>query len=144
MESEFNDTQLLIKKTLRDYLEREIEPRVADMEDGKLLCYEPIRQMMGDLGLGDEAGEFSALLAESSPEDHLGLFLPRILPIEIARVYGDRRRYHGDPGADGGSMALRALRALKREPAILMATIQCEAPYPAGSPLPYPLLDLCS
>jgi alkylation response protein AidB-like acyl-CoA dehydrogenase len=114
MESEFNDTQLLIKKTLRDYLEREIEPRVADMEDGKLLCYEPIRQMMGDLGLGDEAGEFSALLAESSPEDHLGLFLPRILPIEIARVCGGLCLSWGaSVGLAGGALDARGTEEQK-------------------------------
>ncbi|MBW2232529.1 MAG: acyl-CoA dehydrogenase family protein [Deltaproteobacteria bacterium] len=114
MESEFNDTQLLIKKTLRDYLEREIEPLVADMEDGKLLCYEPIRQMMGDLGLGDEAGEFSALLAESSPEDHLGLFLPRILPIEIARVCGGLCLSWGaSVGLAGGALDARGTKEQK-------------------------------
>ncbi|MBW2286983.1 MAG: acyl-CoA dehydrogenase family protein [Deltaproteobacteria bacterium] len=88
MESEFNDTQLLIQKTLRDYFTREIEPLVQDMEDGKLLCYEPIRKMMSDLGLGDEAGELVAVLADSSPDDQLALFLPRILPIELSRVCG--------------------------------------------------------
>ena len=59
MESEFNDTQLLIQKTLRDYFTREIEPLVPDMEDGKLLCYEPIRKMMRDLGLGEASGELA-------------------------------------------------------------------------------------
>ncbi|MBW2388388.1 MAG: acyl-CoA dehydrogenase family protein [Deltaproteobacteria bacterium] len=114
MESEFNDTQLLIKKTLRDYLEREIEPLVADMEDGKLLCYEPIRQMVCDLGLGDEAGEFSALLAESSPEDHLGLFLPRILPIEIARVCGGLCLSWGaSVGLAGGALDARGTKEQK-------------------------------
>jgi alkylation response protein AidB-like acyl-CoA dehydrogenase len=84
----FNDTQLLIQQTLRDYLTREIEPLVSDMEEGRLLPYEPIRKMLTELGLSAGTGEFASLLADSSPEDHLALFLPRILPIEMSRICG--------------------------------------------------------
>ena len=88
MESEFNDTQLLIRKTLREYFMREIDPLVPDMEDGKLLCYEPIRKMVRDLGLGSGGGEFAEVMADSAPEDQLPLFMMRIFPIEIARICG--------------------------------------------------------
>jgi alkylation response protein AidB-like acyl-CoA dehydrogenase len=98
----------LIQKTLREYLTREIEPLVSDMEDGKLLPYEPIRKLVRDLGLGDEMGEFASLLADSAPEDHLGLFLPRIVPIEMARVCGGLCLSHGaSVGLAGGALGKR-------------------------------------
>jgi hypothetical protein len=115
MQSEFTDTQLLLQKTLRDYLTREIDPLVQDMEDGKLLCYEPIRKMMRDLGLGEESGEFASVLLDSSPEDQLGLFLPRILPIEIARVCGGLCLSWGASiGLAGGALDARGTTEQKK------------------------------
>ena len=108
LESELSETQALLQKTLRDYLAREIEPLVPDMEEGKLLPYEPIRKMMRELGLGEAAGELASLLADSSPEDHLGLFLPRILPIEMARVCGGLTLSYGaSVGLAGGALDAR-------------------------------------
>lgn len=112
MESEFNETQLLIQKTLRDYFTREIEPLVPDMENGKLLCYEPIRKMLRDLGLGEESGELAAVLADSSPDDRLALFLPRILPIELSRVCGGLTLSWGaSVGLAGGALDARGTKA---------------------------------
>ncbi|MBW2421172.1 MAG: acyl-CoA dehydrogenase family protein [Deltaproteobacteria bacterium] len=103
MKSEFSDTQLLLQNTLREYLTREIEPLVSDMEEGSLLPYEPVRKLVRDLGLGEETGDFASLLADSAPEDHLGLFLPRIIPIELARVCGGLCLSHGaSVGLAGG------------------------------------------
>ena len=48
----FTETQLMIRQTMRDYMTREIEPLVPDMEAGKLLPYEPTSKMVGELGLG--------------------------------------------------------------------------------------------
>jgi len=115
MEDEFNDTQLLIQKTLRDYFTREIEPLVPDMEDGKLLCYEPIRKMMRELGLGEPDGELASVLADSSPEDRLAQFLPRILPIELARVCGGLTLSWGASiGLAGGAIDARGTAEQKR------------------------------
>ena len=52
MDLAFTDTQLLLRKTLREYFEREIDPLVGDMEAERLLPYEPIRKLLADLGLG--------------------------------------------------------------------------------------------
>jgi alkylation response protein AidB-like acyl-CoA dehydrogenase len=115
MESEFNDTQLLIQKTLREYFTREIEPLVPDMEDGKLLCYEPIRKMMRDLGLGEANGELASVLADSSPEDRLALFLPRILPIELSRICGGLTLSWGASiGLAGGAIDARGTAEQKQ------------------------------
>jgi len=115
MESEFNDTQLLIQKTLRDYFTREIEPLVPDMENGELLCYEPIRKMMRDLGLGEANGELASVLADSSPEDRLAQFLPRILPIELARVCGGLTLSWGASiGLAGGAIDARGTAEQKQ------------------------------
>jgi alkylation response protein AidB-like acyl-CoA dehydrogenase len=107
-QAEYSDTQALIQQTLRDYLTREIDPLVPDMEEGKLLPYEPIRKMVRDLGIGESGGEFASLLADSAPEDQLGLFLPRIIPIEIARVCGGLCLSHGaSVGLAGGALDKR-------------------------------------
>jgi hypothetical protein len=86
MDLAFTDTQRLLRKTLRDYLEREIEPLVEDMEAERVPPFGPIRKFVGDLGLGGDAGELGALMADSAPEDQLVRFLPRIIAIEVSRV----------------------------------------------------------
>jgi hypothetical protein len=108
MESPFTETQQLLQRTLRDYFTREIEPLVPDMEDGKLLCYEPIRAMVRDLGIGDASGELASALADAAPDDQLALFLPRILPIEQARVCGGLcLSYGASVGLAGGALQAR-------------------------------------
>ena len=48
----FTETQQAIRSTIREYLEREVEPLVAEMEAERLLPYVPIRRMLGALGFG--------------------------------------------------------------------------------------------
>src|SRR6266511_4390241 len=84
---QFTETQQMIRQTVRDYLTREVEPLVPEMEAERLLPYEPIRKMMADLGLG-RGGELAALMAEAPPEENLKLFVPRVLAVEMSRVCG--------------------------------------------------------
>lgn len=90
----FTETQQMIRQTMRDYLTREVEPLVPDMEAGALLPYEPIRKMVRDLGLG-ASGDLAQLIAESPPEEQLKRFVPRILAIEMARVCAGMGLSHG-------------------------------------------------
>ncbi|MGH2616089.1 MAG: acyl-CoA dehydrogenase family protein, partial [Thermomicrobiales bacterium] len=90
----FNETQQMIRQTMRDYLTREIEPLVPDMEAGTLLPYEPTSKMVRDLGLG-ASGELAQLIAESPSEEHLKRFVPRVLSVEMARVCGGMALSHG-------------------------------------------------
>jgi alkylation response protein AidB-like acyl-CoA dehydrogenase len=94
MDMEFTETQQMIRKTLRDYMTREIEPLVADMEAERLLPYGPLRKMVADLGLG-RGGELAAMMAESPPEENLKLFVPRVLSIEMSRVCAGFALSHG-------------------------------------------------
>jgi hypothetical protein len=91
---EFTETQQMIRQTLRDYMTREIEALVADMEAERLLPYEPLRKMVADLGLG-RGGELAAMMAESPPEENLKLFVPRVLSIEMSRVCAGFALSHG-------------------------------------------------
>jgi alkylation response protein AidB-like acyl-CoA dehydrogenase len=86
MDREFTDTQRLLRDTLRDYLQREVEPLVEDLEAERLLPYEPLRRMVRDLGIDGATGGLTGLAAEASAEDRLALFLPRVIPIELSRV----------------------------------------------------------
>src|SRR5713226_7559387 len=94
MDMEFTETQQMIRQTLRDYMTREIEPLVADMEAERLLPYGPLRKMVADLGLG-RGGELAAMMAESPPEENLKLFVPRVLSIEMSRVCAGFALSHG-------------------------------------------------
>jgi alkylation response protein AidB-like acyl-CoA dehydrogenase len=94
MDMEFTETQQMIRRTLRDYMTREIEPLVADMEAERLLPYDPLRKMVADLGLG-RGGELAAMMAESPPEENLKLFVPRVLSIEMSRVCAGFALSHG-------------------------------------------------
>jgi alkylation response protein AidB-like acyl-CoA dehydrogenase len=115
MELEFTETQRLLRDTLRAYMTREIEPLVAEMEAERLLPFEPIRKLVGDLGLDGGAGELADLAGDSAPEDHLGLFLPRIVPIEMSRVCaGLCMSYGASVGLAGGNVQARGNEEQKR------------------------------
>ncbi len=94
MEAQFTETQRMIRQTIRDYMTREIEPLVPEMEAERLLPYDPIRKMVADLGLG-RGGELSATIAESPPEENLKVFVPRVLSIEMSRVCAGFALSHG-------------------------------------------------
>jgi len=91
---QLTETQQMIRSTIRDYLAREVEPLVPEMESERLLPYEPLRKMMADLGLA-RGGELSALMAEAPPEENLKLFVPRVLAIEMSRVCAGFALSHG-------------------------------------------------
>jgi alkylation response protein AidB-like acyl-CoA dehydrogenase len=108
MDLELTETQRLIKDTIRTYLEREIEPLVADMEAERLLPYEPVRKMMRDLGLDGRGGGISELLKDARPEDHLDLFIMPTVAIEMARVCaGMTLSYGASIGLAGGNVRAR-------------------------------------
>jgi alkylation response protein AidB-like acyl-CoA dehydrogenase len=94
MDTDFTETQRAIRGTIRDYLTREVEPLVPEMEAERLLPYEPLRKMMADLGLG-RGGELSAMIAESPPEENLKVFVPRVLAVEMSRVCAGFALAHG-------------------------------------------------
>ena len=91
---EFTETQRMIRQTIRDYLTREVEPLVPEMEAERLPPYEPIRKMMHALGLG-RGGELAAMIAESPPEENLKIFVPRVLAVEMSRVCAGMALAHG-------------------------------------------------
>lgn len=45
-----NEEQTMIQEVLRSYMDREIQPHVHDMEDGKISCFDLTKKMMKDLG----------------------------------------------------------------------------------------------
>jgi len=94
MDSDFSETQRMIRGTIRDYLTREVEPLVPEMESERLLPYEPLRKMMADLGLA-RGGELAAMIAESPPEENLKVFVPRVLAVEMSRVCAGFALSHG-------------------------------------------------
>jgi alkylation response protein AidB-like acyl-CoA dehydrogenase len=101
---QLSDLQQSIRSTIRDYLEREVEPLVSEMEAERLLPYEPIRKMTKGLGLG-AGGDLNQMIRESAPEEQLKLFVPRILAVEIARVCAGMGLAHGASlGLCGGNI----------------------------------------
>ena len=48
---EFNDTHLMMQDMFLQYMMKEIEPLIDDIEDGKVPVFEPLRKMMEVLGL---------------------------------------------------------------------------------------------
>jgi alkylation response protein AidB-like acyl-CoA dehydrogenase len=108
MDLELTETQRLIKDTIRTYLQREIEPLVADMEAERLLPYEPVRTMLHDLGFDGGSGGISALIADARPEDHLDLFIMPTVAIEMSRVCaGMTLSYGASIGLAGGNIRAR-------------------------------------
>ncbi len=88
------ETQQAIRSAIRDYLEREVEPLVPEMEAERLQPYEPIRKMVTALGLGAD-GELTQHVKDSPPEEMLKFFVPRVLSIEMARVCAGMALSHG-------------------------------------------------
>jgi len=48
---EFNETQRMIEDMFRQYMTKELEPLIDDIEDGKIPVFDPLRKMMDTLGL---------------------------------------------------------------------------------------------
>jgi acyl-CoA dehydrogenase len=90
----FTETQQAIRSTIREYLEREVEPLVAEMEAERLLPYVPIRRMVAALGFGAD-GELTQMIKDSPPEEMLKFFVPRILSIEMSRICAGMALSHG-------------------------------------------------
>jgi len=90
----FTETQQAIRSTIREYLEREVEPLVAEMEAERLLPYVPIRRMVAALGFGGD-GELTQMIKDSPPEEMLKFFVPRILSIEMSRICAGMALSHG-------------------------------------------------
>jgi alkylation response protein AidB-like acyl-CoA dehydrogenase len=101
---DFTETQEMIRRTIREYMTREIEPLVPEMEAERLLPYEPLRKMVRDLGLG-RGGDLAAMIAESPPEENLKTFVPRVLSVEMSRVCaGFALAYGASIGLAGGNI----------------------------------------
>ena len=90
----FTETQQAIRSTIRQYMEREIEPLVPEMEAQRLPPYEPIQTMVKALGLG-AAGDLTQMMKESAPEEMLKFFVPRVLSVEMSRVCAGFSLSHG-------------------------------------------------
>ena len=115
MDLELTDTQRLIKETVRNYMVREVEPLVADMEAERLLPYEPIRKMVKELGLdGGERG-VGDQAAHAAREDHLDLFIVPTIMIEMSRVCaGMTLSYGASVGLAGGNIQARGTPAQQK------------------------------
>ena len=90
----FTETQQAIRSTIREYVEHEIEPLVAEMEAERLLPYEPVRKMAQALGLGAD-GDLTQMMKDSPPQEMLKFFVPRILSVEMSRVCAGMALSHG-------------------------------------------------
>src|SRR6266404_6363533 len=111
----FTDTQQAIRSTIRDYLEREVEPLVGEMEAERTLPYEPIRKMVAVLGLGAE-GELTQLIKDSPPAEMLKVFVPRVLSVEMSRVCAGMALSHGASiGLCAGNILSRGTQEQRRE-----------------------------
>ncbi len=81
---ELNETQRMVRDSIRKVVERELKPHVGAMEGG-----EPpspyIRKAAAGLGMGG-TGELAEAFAAASPEDRLETFVPAAVAIEISRV----------------------------------------------------------
>ena len=95
MELELTETQAMIRGAIRDYLVRELEPLVPQLEDGSLLPFEPLRKMAATLGLVGPADELARMMKEAAPEEMLPFFVPRILSVELSRVCAGVALAHG-------------------------------------------------
>jgi len=108
MELELTSTQRTIKDTIRNYLTREIEPLVPDLEAERLIVYEPIRRMVRDLGLAGGPGQIVEAMTTSSADERLDLFIPPTVAIEISRVCaGLTLSYGASVGLAGGAILSR-------------------------------------
>jgi alkylation response protein AidB-like acyl-CoA dehydrogenase len=74
----------MIRGAIRDYLVREIEPLVPQLEDGSLLPFEPLRKMAATLGLVGPEDELARMMKEAPAEEMLPFFVPRILSVELS------------------------------------------------------------
>ena len=84
---ELNETQRAIRDAARKVVEREVKPHVEAMEHGEMTPYPAIKRLAAGLGMAGE-GAFTEAMAAAAPEDHLDLFVPAAVGIEIARVCG--------------------------------------------------------
>jgi hypothetical protein len=95
VELELTETQVMIRGAIRDYLVREIEPLVPQLEDGSLLPFEPLRKMAATLGLLGAGDELAKLMKEAPADEMLPFFVPRILSVELSRVCAGVALAHG-------------------------------------------------
>jgi alkylation response protein AidB-like acyl-CoA dehydrogenase len=66
---DWSDTELLIRDTIRDFVDKEIRPHVDELEHGDLPPYEIIRKLFGTFGLDALARDtFESQLAGKPPE----------------------------------------------------------------------------
>jgi alkylation response protein AidB-like acyl-CoA dehydrogenase len=84
---ELNETQRLVRDTIRKVAERDLKPHVAAMESGESLPYPHIRKFVTSLGLGGQ-GELSEAMSAAASEDKLEHFLPPAVAIEVSRIDG--------------------------------------------------------
>jgi alkylation response protein AidB-like acyl-CoA dehydrogenase len=84
---ELNETQRLVRDTIRKVVERELKPHVPAMESGEVLPYPYIKKLVAALGMGGQ-GELTEAMAAAAPEDELEHFLPAAVAIEVSRVDG--------------------------------------------------------
>jgi alkylation response protein AidB-like acyl-CoA dehydrogenase len=84
---ELNETQRLVRDTIRNVVERELKPHVQAMESGEVLPYPYIKKLVATLGMGGQ-GELTEAMAAAAPEDKLEHFLPAAVAIEVSRVDG--------------------------------------------------------
>ena len=65
MELELSETQNMIRGAIREYLVRELEPLVPQLEDGSLLPFEPLRKMAATLGLLGPDDELARMMSKA-------------------------------------------------------------------------------
>src|SRR3989304_407399 len=89
-----NDQHLMVREFMRKYLEKEVEPLVADIDEGKVSAVDVIRKMIKVLGLGGRSGSASKKDVEKkrSEASETGVsamrdpYMTLISSVEISRV----------------------------------------------------------
>jgi len=125
---EFNDTHRMIQDMFRQYLTKEIEPLIDDIEDGRIPVFEPLRRMMETLGLRSQVESLDTGRSPvgparekrqpdpSNPMEGLEVVAGNLLVKEMARVSpGLAMSFGVSTGLAGGTILARGTGEQRRE-----------------------------
>ena len=123
---ELNETHLMIQDMFRQYMMKEIEPLIDDIEDGKVPVFEPLQGMMETLGLRSqmEGMDLDKPVMGSSkakrqpdpnnPMEGMEVIAGNLLIKEMSRVSpGMAMSFGVSTGLAGGTILAKGTRAQK-------------------------------
>ena len=123
-----NDMHLMVQDMFRQYLTREIEPLIDDIEDGKVPVFEPLRRMMETLGIRSQVEGLDPGRAiggparekrqpdPNNPMEGMEVIAGNLLVKEMARISpGMAMSFGVSTGLAGGTILAKGTVAQKRE-----------------------------